>query len=189
MMQHSNKTLMTLTVFAMALLMQPRAECYAQGWPKVGKKLVESFMKQFGKVATEVSVRVLADQLTKQIDKYDGKARENEYVYIQLSWNFYGHQHVGVLTLGENGGFFRVAFFNSQSGLVEAVDQNLSVRETNGNVYLQGDTPRYAGTNITHPAYLPDILLTIPEDGGLLKSETSEDIGFRFTNTVSTEAS
>ena len=165
-MRMSKKILVGLTFFAIASYIQPQAECYAESWAKFGKTLVKSFMRQFGRVATEVSVQVLADQLTKQIDGYADEDRADDYVYIQLNWNFYGTPHSGILTLGESGGFLRVAFLNTQLGMIEAVDQNLSLRKQNGLVYLQGGTPRYAGTNKRHPNYLPDTLLLKSDSSG-----------------------
>ena len=158
-MKTFKKIIFCLTVLAVSIAAQPPTESYAQGWRKFGKILVTSFAKGFGKAAAEVSVQVLADQLARQTGSRDRPNRSNKYVYNQLHWNYYGSQHSGILSLGPNGGFLRVAFYNTQLRRIEAIDQKLVLREKNGALFLLGSTPKYAGTNRTHPNYLPDILL------------------------------
>lgn len=158
-MKTFNKLKFSLYVLLISIAFVQPAESNAQGWAKFGKTILKSFARNFGKAAAEVSVEVLAEQLKKQINRRGSRVTTSDFAYIQLYWNYYGSQHSGILTLGENGGFLRIAFYNAQLGRIEAIDQTLELREMNGAFYLFGSTPKYAGTNRPHPGYLPDILL------------------------------
>jgi len=74
----------------------------------------------------------------------------------KLSWMVGPVAYEAVIETWGQAGVVRVAFHDSPSGMQNAVDQDLVLRQNSGITYYEGSNPRTAGTNQLDPTYSPD---------------------------------
>ncbi len=100
------------------------------------------------------------NNLLNQIDQHQSNqssVSSGVYGVLYLRWLDIPN-HEGYIIMNGNYGLLRVAYLNYSTGIVEYVDQNISlIFNQQGVPFLVGSSVRYAGTSTPNSTYLPDI--------------------------------
>lgn len=119
---------------------------------KIRTEIEQEVRQEFGIALTSKMSNLLI-----QIEEAKSTQQNSKGLFgvIRLKW--VDLPEVAIVLMNGSYGIMRATY--PVQANVEIVDQDLSIKEYQGNIYIVSSNPRYAGTTTSNPSYAPDIFL------------------------------